>query len=80
MVTPPDRKSIQDDEASELDADPAANNSPSSNVETHPEQQERPQNDGECGRNSGLEVGHVHEVLVGVRNDDADDEIDDRQN
>jgi hypothetical protein len=46
-------------------------------VEIHPEEQERPQNDGECGRKNGLEVRHVHEVLVGVRNDDADDEIDD---
>jgi hypothetical protein len=76
-VTPPDRKSILNDEDSELDAGPAADNSPSSNVEVHPKEQERPQDDGECGRNNGLEVRHVHEVLVRVRNNDADDEIDD---
>jgi hypothetical protein len=76
-VTPSDRESILDHDVSELDADPAANNSPSSNVETHPEQQKWPQHDSECGRNDSLEVGHVHEVLVRVRNDDADNEIDD---
>jgi hypothetical protein len=41
------------------------------------QEQEGPEENREHSRNHRLEAGHVHEVLVGVRNDDADDQIDD---
>jgi hypothetical protein len=43
----------------------------------HSQEQERPQENREHCREYRLEVGHMHEVLVRIRNDDADDQIDD---
>jgi hypothetical protein len=45
-------------------------------VEIYPEQDEWPQQNGECCRDDSLGVAQVGEILVRVRNDQAHDEVD----
>ena len=43
-------------------------------------QDKRPENNGECRRRIALEIANMLEVLVGLRNQDPDDEVGDGEN